>query len=200
MDPDTTPKTSELAAQGEITRLLAVWQRGDPSAADELFPLIYGELRGMARRHIGRSAGETLQATAVVHEAFVKLVGGAEHRFASRGHFYAVASKAMRQIVIDHARMRAARKRGGDRVRVDLDEERIPIEERAAEIVMVDEALVRLGKLDSALVRIVEMRFFSGLSIEEIAQAVGSSPSTVKRDWQKARAFLYRELAIHEVS
>jgi len=181
--------------EGEITRLLEAWQAGDSSAGDALFPLIYGELRSIARRYMGQGSGETLQATAVVHEAYVKLVGGSERRFADRGHFYAVASKAMRQILIDHARRRAAQKRGGDRIRVDLDEERIPIEERAAEIVMVDEALDQLEILDPRLVRIVEMRFFSGLSVEEIARSTGSSPSTVKRDWQKARAFLYRELA-----
>jgi RNA polymerase sigma factor (TIGR02999 family) len=149
----------------------------------------------LARRQLARGASKTLQTTAVVHEAYVKLVDSSGLRFADRGHFYAVASKAMRQILVDRARRRAAQKRGGDRVRVDLDENRVPIEERAAEILAVDQALTRLEKLDPRLVRIVEMRFFTGLSVEETAEAVESSPSTVKRDWKKARAFLYRELA-----
>lgn len=187
MSPDTP--------QSEITRLLDAWQRGDEDAGKKLFPLIYDQLRVLARRQLSRGKSNTLQTTAVVHEAYLKLIESSRLRFTDRAHFYAVASKAMRQILIDHARRGAAQKRGGDRVRVDLDEERVPIEERAAELLAVDEALTLLEELDSHLARIVEMRFFAGLSVEETADAVGSSPSTVKRDWKKARAFLYRELA-----
>ena len=181
--------------ESEITRLLEAWQGGDTRAAEELFPLIYDHLRVLARRQLARGSGDLLQTTAVVHEAYVKLNESSRLRFADRGHFYAVASKAMRQILVDHARRRTSLKRGGDRVRVDLDEGRIPIQERAAEILAVDQALDRLEKLEPRLVRIVEMRFFTGLSVEETAEATDSSPSTVKRDWRKARAFLYRELA-----
>lgn len=181
--------------ESEITRLLEAWQAGESEAADELFPLIYDELRVLARRQLARGASKTLQTTAVVHEAYVKLVDSSRLRFGDRGHFYAVASKAMRQILVDYARRRVALKRGGERVRVELEESRIPIEERAAEILIVDEALSRLEKLDARLVRTVEMRFFTGLSVDETAEALDSSPSTVKRDWKKARAFLYRELA-----
>lgn len=181
--------------ESEITRLLEAWKGGDPAAAEELFSLVYEELRALARRQMARGSSDVLQTTAVVHEAYLKLVDSSGLRFADRGHFYAVASKAMRQILVDHARRRAALKRGGDRVRVDLDENRIPIAERAAEILAVDQALTRLEKLEPGLVRVVEMRFFTGLSVDETATAIGSSPSTVKRDWQKARAFLYRELA-----
>ena len=179
----------------EITRLLAAWQDGDPAAAEGVFPLIYDQLRLLARRQLARGSGNTLQTTAVVHEAYVKLVASPDLSFVDRGHFYAVVSKAMRQILVDHARRRAAHKRGGDLVRVELDEGKIAIEERAAEILIVDQALDRLEALDPRLVRVVEMRFFSGLSIAETAEVAGSSPATVKRDWQKARAFLYRELA-----
>jgi RNA polymerase sigma factor (TIGR02999 family) len=179
----------------EITRLLDAWQAGEADAGERLFPLIYDHLKVLARRQLARGSSDTLGTTAVVHEAFVKLVDGAGGRFADRGHFYAVASRAMRQILVDYSRRRSARKRGGDRVRVDLDEERIPIEDRAAEILVVDEALNRLERLDPRLVRIVEMRFFTGLSVEETAEAIEASPSTVKREWKKARAFLYRELA-----
>jgi len=181
--------------QSEITRLLEAWQGGVPGASEELFPLIYAELRVLARRQLARGSSDMLQTTAVVHEAYIKLVGSSRLRFADRGHFYAVASRAMRQILVDYARRRAARKRGGDRVRVDLDEKRMPIQERAAEILLIDQALIRLEELDPRLGRIVEMRFFTGLSVQETAEAVGASPSTVKREWQKARAFLYRELA-----
>lgn len=181
--------------ESEITRLLEAWKGGDPAAAEELFSLVYEELRALARRQMARGSSDVLQTTAVVHEAYLKLVDSSGLRFADRGHFYAVASKAMRQILVDHARRRAALKRGGDRVRVDLDENRIPIAERAAEILAVDQALTRLETLEPGLVRVVEMRFFTGLSVDETATAIGSSPSTVKRDWQKARAFLYRELA-----
>ena len=179
----------------EVTRLLAAWHEGDTDAAEQLFPLIYDELRGLARRQLARGRGDALQTTVVVHEAYMKLAGSSRLRFADRGHFYAVASKAMRQIVVDRARRRAAVKRGGELVRVDLDEEQTPVDDRAAEIVAIDEALTRLEKLDPRLVRVVEMRFFTGLSVDETAEAVDASPSTVKRDWQKARAFLYRELA-----
>ena len=184
----------EDAPKSEITQLLEAWQRGDAAAAKKLFPLIYDELRVIARRQLARGRSNTLQTTAVVHEAYLKLIESSRLRFADRSHFYAVASKAMRQILVDHARRGAAQKRGGGRARVDFDEERIPIEERAAELLEVDEALSLLEEVDPHLARVVEMRFFAGLSVDETAEAVGSSPSTVKRDWNKARAFLYREL------
>lgn len=182
--------------EADITRLLEAWQGGDVEAAERLFPLIADELKVLARRQLARGASDMLQTTAVVHEAYIKLVDSSRLRFADRGHFYAVASRAMRQILVDYARRRAARKRGGDLVRVDLDEARMPIEERAAEILAIDQALTRLERLDARLVRVVEMRFFTGLSVDETAEALASSRTTVNRDWQKARAFLYRELDV----
>ncbi len=181
--------------ESEITRLLEAWQAGNASAAEGLFAVVYDELRVLARRQLARGSSKTLQTTAVVNEAYLKLVDSSSLSFVNRGHFYAIASKAMRQILVDYARRGAARKRGGDRVRVDLDENQVSIEERAADVLAIHEALTRLEELDARLGRIVEMRFFAGLSVEETAGVLDASPSTVKRDWRKARAFLYRELA-----
>jgi RNA polymerase sigma factor (TIGR02999 family) len=155
---------TDPAPEADITRLLDAWQGGDAEAAERLFPLIADELKVLARRQLARGTSDILQTTAVVNEAYIKLVDSSRLRFADRGHFYAVASRAMRQILVDYARRRAAKKRGGDLVRVDLDEARIPIEERAAEILAVDQALTRLERLDPRLVRVVEMRFFTGLA------------------------------------
>ncbi len=181
--------------EGEITQLLAAWQGGDGAALDRLVPLIYEQLRFLARRQQAKGASDTLQTTAVVHEAYLKLAGSEGQDFVDRGHFYAVASRAMRQVLVDHARRKSAQKRGGDRARIEPTEGSFAVEDRAEQVLAVDEALTRLDRLDPRLARIVEMRFFTGLSVEETAGVVGTSASTVKRDWKKARAFLYRELA-----
>jgi len=181
-------------ATDAITELLAAWRAGDPGAAARLMPLVYDELRALARRQIAGRGGETLRTTALVHEAYLKL--GRKSRLAveDRRHFFAVAAKAMRQLVVDRARRRAATKRGGTDRPFSLDEAEIPIVERAADIVALDDALERLADVDESLSRVVELRFFAGLTVEETAGALDCSPRTVKRDWQKARAFLYREL------
>ena len=177
-----------------VTELLAAWRAGDRGAAGRLMPLVYDELRRIAR---GRLAGQdqTLQTTALVHEAYLKLAGHSRLDVLDRHHFFALAARAMRQLVVDHARRRTAQKRGGEVRMVALDDMQIPVDDRADEMLALDEALERLSALDETLGRIVELRFFAGLSVEETAQALDCSARTVKRDWRKARAFLYNELA-----
>jgi RNA polymerase sigma factor (TIGR02999 family) len=187
---------SESPAAGEITRLLVEWKAGDAGAINRLFPLVYDELRALAHRLLRRSGGEdTLGTTGIVHEAYLKLVDRTQADLNDRNHFFAIASKVMRHILVDHARARLAQKRGSGRAPATLDEEAAGIEARAGEIVAVHEALTKLEALDGRLVEIVEMRFFGGLSIDETAASLGVSPRTVKRDWRKARAFLVLELA-----
>lgn len=185
-----------LEAQGEITRLLVSWRDGDPEAFNTLFGLLYGELRSIARRQIrGRAGAQTLGTTAVVHEAYLKLVDSSRTRIRDRGHFFAVAAKAMRQIVIDSARRRSALKRGGGNPASALDEAETPATApKLSDLLEIDRALRRLEELDPRLGRLVELRFFAGLSLDEAAEALDVSPRTARRDWQKARAFLYRTL------
>lgn len=182
--------------QGEITQFLIRWRSGDPEALNRLFPLACRALRDLARRQLrGRPPDQTLRTTALVHEAYLKLVDQTRANVQDRRHFFALASKAMRQILVDHARRRGAVKRGAGRPGEALDEgEEIPTDPFATEVLEVDEALDPLNALDERLGRLVEMRFFGGLSVEETAEILEVSPRTVKRDWQKARAFLYNEL------
>ena len=188
MDRETPPR-------GEITGLLIAWRAGDRSAFDRLFGLLYDELRAIARRQMRRSGrDQTLDTTAVLHEAYLKLVDPSRAAVEDRGHFMALAARAMRHILVDHARKRGAQKRGGDdRVRLESDP---PHPETAAgeDLVALDAALERLESLDPRLVKVVELRFFGGLSVEEAAEVLATSPRTVKRDWSKARAFLFAEL------
>ncbi len=182
---------------GEVTALLAAWAQGDATAAERLLPLVYGELRGIAARVFQRErAGHTLQPTALVHEAFLKLCRGGSSSFADRAHFYAVAARVMRQILVDHARGRAAAKRGGDVTRIELVGEMGGATGPApVDLLVIDQALDRLAALDQAQAHLVELRFFGGLTIDETAEVLGVSIATVKRDWRLARAFLERELA-----
>jgi len=185
----------EPTTQGEFTWLLLQWRQGAPGSLDRLFPLVYEELRRLARRQLGPGgSGHTLDTTGLVHEAYLKLVDRSRVEVHDRGHFFALAAKAMRQIIVDSARRRAAGKRGGGAPATALDEHDVAAAERSDEVVAVEEALTRLEALDPRLGNVVEMRFFAGLSVEEIAEALGTSPRTVKRDWQKARAFLYLEI------
>lgn len=178
----------------EITALLSALSRGDQSARDRLYPLVYRELHQRAHGQLARfRPGDTLSTTALVHEAYLKLAGAAAQSFQDRVHFFSVASRAMRQILLDYARRAIAAKRGGGQA-VSLDPAVMPDPGRPEELVALDEALERLAAADERLARIVELRFFGGLSVEETAVAVGSSPRTVKRDWRKARAFLYQAL------
>jgi RNA polymerase sigma factor (TIGR02999 family) len=179
----------------EITRLLVSYRDGDRAAFDRLLSLVYQDLHAMAHRALGSAQGDpTLDTTALVHEAYLKL-----HRFGGiaprdRGHFFAVAAVAMRQLVVDAARRRMARKRGGDLRRVDLDVTMLPLREDPERVLALDEALTHLSTLHERLGRVVELRYFGGLSVEETAEVLAIDPRTVKRDWRKARAILYAAL------
>jgi RNA polymerase sigma factor (TIGR02999 family) len=177
-----------------ITELLALWQRGNSDAARTLVPLVYQQLRAIARRQLGGAPSQTLNTTALVHEAYLKL--GHRSRFSpeNRHHFFAVAAKAMRQLIVDHARRRAAEKRGGQAEIVTVDDTDVAVPATAEQIIDLNAALDRLSEIDDRLARLVELRFFAGLSVEETAAAMDCSPRTIKRDWRKARAFLYGEL------
>lgn len=184
--------------QGEITQLLAAYSGGEPSAFDRLLPLVYEELRVAAHRQLRRRrpGGQTLDTTALVHDAYLKLIDHQRAGWRDRNHFMAVATLAMRQILVDHARRRAAGKRGGNEQVVTLEEGRMrdAAGSRAVEILALDQALHKLAGLDERLAKLVELRFFGGLSVEETAEVLDVSERTVKRDWRKARAFLYRLL------
>ena len=180
---------------GQVTEILGRVAHGHPSAASELLPLVYDELRRLAQSHLGRrSPGHTLQATGLVHEAYLRLVANPDAHWQSRAHFLAVAATAMRQILSNHARDKRADKRGGERVRVTLAEWNI--EENAPDFdpVELDDVLTKLTELDGVQGRVVELRFFSDMSVEEIAHVLELSPATVKREWRAARAWLNAEL------
>jgi RNA polymerase sigma factor (TIGR02999 family) len=182
-------------ATDAITKLLVAWRNGDSDAPRDLMPLVYQELLVVARRQLGGNRVETLRTTALVHEMYLKLGRRTRLAVEDRHHFFAIAGRAMRQLIVDHARRRAAEKRGGQGPLVSLEDADAPIEARAAEIVALNEALERLSAVDEWLARVVELRFFAGLSVEETADALDCSPRTIKRDWRKARAFLHRELS-----
>jgi RNA polymerase sigma factor (TIGR02999 family) len=179
----------------DITRLLQQWSDGDPVALDRLVPLVYDRLRQLARRRLrGQAADRSLNTTALVHEAYLKLVDARQARFQDRAHFLAVASRVMRQLLIDHARARQAAKRGGGHGAVELDES-LWIHEGDLDVVTeLDEALTRLAALDRRQSEMLEQHYFGGLSIEETAIALGVSPATVKRELRSARAWLAAEL------
>jgi RNA polymerase sigma factor (TIGR02999 family) len=162
---------------------------------DRLLPLVYDELRRRAHDQLGRWRGSsTLSTTGLVHEAYLKLVGSSNQDWEDRSHFFGVAVKAMRSVVVDYARRRGARKRGGDARRVELEDNLLRVEEDAAEILAIHEALERLAALDQRLCALVELRFFGGLSVDETAEVLGVSDRTVKRDWVKARTLLHQML------
>ena len=183
-----------MSAQ-EITRLLVSIREGDRGALDALVPIVYTHLHTMASRTLasgGRS--EMLDTTVLVHEAFLKLQGNDRLTLQDRKHFFSVAAVAMRQIAIDHARLRSAQKRGGHLTRVDLDGSQIPVRDSSEELLALDEALTQLKALDERVGRVVELRFYGGLSVEETAEVLEVDPRTVRRDWRKARAVLYAAL------
>ncbi len=162
---------------------------------DQLFPLVYQEMRGMARQRLRRRRpGQTLDTTALVHEAYLKLIDQTQAQWGDRSHFLSVASIAMRHILVDYARRRMAQKRGGEDQQVVLDERHLGVSARAEEILAIDQALSSLAELSERLSRLVELRFFGGLSVAETAEVLGTSERTVKRDWRKARAYLFRAL------
>jgi RNA polymerase sigma factor (TIGR02999 family) len=180
---------------GAVTQLLAKVGAGNQAAFDEVFPLVYAELRRIAAREMRREKpGRTLQTTALVHEAYLRLLKDASLSFENRAHFLGIAAHAMREILIEHARARSARKRGGGAVRLTLDDLVAPVPSLSIDVLALDEALQRLARLDERHARVVELRYFGGLSVEETAVALELSPATVKRAWTIARAWLYREL------
>jgi RNA polymerase sigma factor (TIGR02999 family) len=177
-----------------ISEPLARWQSGDKQALEELIPLVYKELRDIARYHLQRERpGHTLQSAALVNEAYLRLVDQRPFDTNSRGHFLAVASRLMRQILVDYARSHGAAKRGADN-RIELDLSLVLAKIPSADVIAVDDALTGLAKLDEQQCRIVELRFFGGLAIEEIAETLSVSASTVKRDWNVAKAWLTRHM------
>lgn len=179
----------------QVTQLLALARDGDSRATDELLPLVYEELRRMARAHLSTErVGATLQPTALVHEAYMKLVGGKDVSWNSRGHFFGAAAQAMRRILVDRARTNNAIKRGGNRERVELGDQVMAVEPGAASMLMIDEALGKLEAYDAVKARIVMLRFFSGLTIEEIAMAMEMTVSQVKTSWEFSRAWLHAQL------
>jgi RNA polymerase sigma factor (TIGR02999 family) len=181
----------------EITRLLVDLRAGDRSALDRLFDIVYGDLHRRAHRQLGgRSPGGTLDTTSLVHETYLKLSDASHLALEDRRHFFAVAARAMRQIAVDHARRSIAQKRGGGAHMVTLDPSRLSADdgEVPTDLVALDRALGQLAELDERLARTVELRFFAGLSVEETAEVMDVSERTVKRDWRKARAFLYDAL------
>jgi RNA polymerase sigma-70 factor, ECF subfamily len=179
----------------EITALLQQIRQGDLAAESDLIPLIYDQLRAIARNQMGRERPDhTLQPTILVHEAFLQLVGNSQIDWCNRAHFFALASRVMRRILVDHARAARAQKRPGGRQKVELESALVFVEAQHADFLALHEALEKLEGLDPRQSRVVEMHFFGGLSFEEIAEVLGISDRTAKRDWTMARAWLYREL------
>jgi RNA polymerase sigma factor (TIGR02999 family) len=179
-----------------VTRLLVEWQNGNQKALDSLIPLVYQELRSIAGRYLSReSPSHTLQSTALVHEAYFKLIGQRRVRWQNRAHFFGIAAQMMRRILIDHARHEARDKRGGPAPKLSLDDAMATADGEAdLDLLALDDALTALAQIDPRGAQIIELRFFSGLSLEETAEVVGVSAGTVKRDWSAARAWLYREM------
>jgi RNA polymerase sigma-70 factor, ECF subfamily len=179
----------------EITQLLGAWSAGDQSARDRLMPLLYAELRRVAHNQLrGERPGQTLQPTALVNEVYVRLVELRRMTWQNRAHFFAMCARLMRQILIDAARARRFAKRGGDAVRVTLDEELVSADAPGPDLLALDDALRALEELDARKSRVVELRFFAGLTAEETAAVLGVSTDTVARDWKFAKTWLYREL------
>jgi len=184
-----------MPAPKEVTQLLIAWSNGDQEALDKLVPLVYDELRRIARRYMDREpAGHTLQTTALVNEAYLRLIEQKGMKWQNRAHFFAISAQLMRRILVSMARARHADKRGGEARQVSLDEALVVSEERAAELVALDEAMNELAALDPRRSRVVELRYFGGLSVEETAEVLKISPETVMREWKRAKAWLYTEL------
>jgi RNA polymerase sigma-70 factor (ECF subfamily) len=183
------------SSQHEVTALLLKWRSGDKTALDKLTPLVYDELHRLAHGYIKREhSGHTLQTTALVHEAYLRLVEQEDIRWQNRAHFFAVSAQVMRHILVDYARKSRSRKRGGNVQRVSLDEAAIVSAERASELVELDDALQRLAESHPRRSKLVELRYFAGLNNQDAAEVLKVSEATVERDWRFAKAWLYREL------
>lgn len=179
----------------EVTQLLVAWSNGDRAALEELTPLVYQELHRLAHRHMSRERpGHTLQTSALLNEAYLRLIDQRNVRWQNRTQFFSIASRLMRRILVDHARSHRYAKRGGDTLRVSLDEAAVVAQERAAELVALDDALQSLEAIDPRKCQVVELRFFGGMSVEETAEVLGVSPVTVMRDWSTAKAWISRAI------
>lgn len=183
------------SSPNEITRLLIDWSNGNDQALDKLLPLVYDELHQMAGRYMSRqNPGHTLQTTALINEAFLKLVGHEDKQWQNRSHFFGVAAQAMRHILVDYARSKRYAKRGGSAVTVPLDDALSISAERAGELIALDEALNQLAKIDPRKCKVVELRYFGGLSVEETAEVLKVAKITVMRDWSMAKSWLHNQL------
>jgi RNA polymerase sigma factor (TIGR02999 family) len=179
----------------EVTRILSAIEHGDPAAAEVLLPLVYDELRRLAAQKLAQEQpGQTLQATALAHEAYVRLVGSGKHRWDSRGHFFAASAEAMRRILIDRARKKRSTKRGGGRKKLDIDATDLATQVSPDQLLAVDDALTKLAREDPVAARLVELRYFAGLTVEEAGKALAMSTATAYRHWKYARAWLPGEL------
>ena len=179
----------------EVTRILMAIERGDGRAVDQLLPAVYQELRQLAAQRLSHERpGQTLQATALVHEAYLRLVGAEGQSFRSKTHFFAAAAEAMRCILIESARRKHRLKRGGNRQRIDLEDGEVAVEGPPLDLLAVDEALSKLAQIDREKADLVKLRYFAGLTIEQVAEVLGISPTTAKREWAYARAWLYRSI------
>lgn len=184
------------AQSHQLTRLLIDWSNGDRAALDKLIPVVEDELRRLAHRYMNHErVGHTLQTTALVNEAYVRLVNRKNVQWQNRAHFFGIAAHLMRTILVDHARSHACAKRGGGADKLELDAAMVVTQQKAAEVIALDEALQQLAMIDPQQSRIVELRFFGGLTVEEAAEVLHISPATVKREWSTAKAWLYRELS-----
>ncbi len=185
-----------VANAAKITQMLREWSDGNARALDNLLPLVYAELHRQAARFLRKERpGHTLQTTALINEAYLKLIDRRDVNWESRTHFFAVAANAMRQILVDYARAKHREKRGGDNLKVSLDEAMlVTAEEKGVDLIALDEALNKLSRFDAQQARVVELKYFSGLSLVETAEVLHISRATVARDWEAARAWLYREL------
>ena len=183
-------------ASHQVTLLLNQISQGDKHSGDELVPLVYAELRRLAKARMAREkAGHTLQGTALVHEAYLRLIGDEEMQWENRGHFFAAAAEAMRRILIEAARKKARIRHGGGQARVSLDDTEVGIVARADDVLELDDALEKLESRDPRMGQVVKLRYFAGLTVDETAQALGTSPRSVNRLWTGAKAWLYREMA-----
>jgi RNA polymerase sigma factor (TIGR02999 family) len=180
----------------EVTQLLQVWRGGDRKALEALFPLVYKELRRLAHFQLrNERPNHTLQSAALVHEAYLRLVGMNSLQWESRTHFFAIAAQLMRQILVDYARRRGAAKRGGSVCKLSLDEGTMMPRRKDVDVVALDDALIGLAKIDPRQSQVVELRFFAGLSLEQVSEVLEIAPATVQRDWTTARAWLHREIS-----
>ena len=190
------PEHSMESTPDELTELLNEWGNGNQAALEKLMPLVYAELHRIAKRHMrNQSPDHTLQTTALIHEAYVKMAGDSGKQWKDRVHFYAVAARAMRHVLVDHARTKQSAKRGGGARPVPLEEGIGTSEERLTELIAIDKALANLAKLHQRQSEVVELRFFGGLGVEETAEILKVSPETVALDWRAAKAWLHKELA-----